>query len=471
VKELGDRVNVWLLAYDAPLLKLSEGGRLKETLGQDAIELLRVLARPENGKRQIGERPIVFVTHSLGGLIVKAMLRRADEAGPRDAAISSSDSIARIAQQTRAIVFIATPHCGSSLASLKVLAPLVAKGGAGALGLLVAIPTFLLSVLSLFLGYLLRPSQYVEQLGTDDAYLRELQDFFRKFAERMDVQTLAYYERKKYRFLPVVSPCSADPGLATCTPSGINDHHVGITKLSSPKGSTLYREVLGLIQDVERKAGAGKTFSVFEPVLEQDILRLLNDPKFEPLKGKLVHEGKLRFSRKFDEIPADDQLRVAFEEALRECIRSRLENRTLSFSAATVLLAGESPFDLDKYVLYLWREHNLIQEMKTLRRCVAKEADVIKNASGVAPSLIPLYRAARAVEHAIEDDLQTMCNEVQQAQTVIEDKRKAFPQLDGPRGQTRNLLKRLEEGLTGYSTTVKAVRGGSGASPQSRLSP
>ncbi len=465
-KELGDRVNVWSLAYDAPLLKLSEGSRLKETLGQDAIERLSVIARAPNGERQIGERPIVFVTHSLGGLVVKAMLRQADEARPKDNREAPSD-LDCIRRQTRAVVFIATPHCGTSLVYLKLLAPLLARVGAIGLGLLVAIPKLLLTGLALCLSFLIRPSKYVDELVAEDPYLRELQNFYRKFSERMEIQTSAFYERKKYWLFRVVSPCSADPGLPTCTPTGIDNHHVGITKISTVKESTIYREVLSLVQNVERKAGAGKIVSVFEPTLDQDILDLLNNSNLERLRGTLVHEGKLRFPRKFEEIHADGNLRVAFEEALRQRIRSRLENKTLSFSAATVMLAEQSPFDLDKYILYLWREHNLTQEMKTLRRCVAKEADVIKNASGVSPSLIPLFRTVRAVEHAIEDDLQAMCNEVQQAQNVINMKQSDFPELDGGH-ETSDLLKRLDAGLTGYNAAVKTVRAGSGVSPQSR---
>jgi hypothetical protein len=60
----------------------------------------------------VGQRPVVFVTHSMGGLVVKEMLSVSlDEAragGPR----------ARLASATRGVVFFATPHFGSHLASL-----------------------------------------------------------------------------------------------------------------------------------------------------------------------------------------------------------------------------------------------------------------------------------------------------------------------------------------------------------------
>ncbi|KAI8470589.1 MAG: hypothetical protein J3K34DRAFT_385248 [Monoraphidium minutum] len=60
----------------------------------------------------VGQRPVVFVCHSMGGLMVKEMLSLSlDEAasgGPR----------ARLAPAAKGVVFFATPHFGSPLASL-----------------------------------------------------------------------------------------------------------------------------------------------------------------------------------------------------------------------------------------------------------------------------------------------------------------------------------------------------------------
>lgn len=59
---------------------------------------------------QLGDRPIFFIAHSLGGLVVKEMLRTAY--GSADPAIKA------IQEQTKGIVFLATPHAGSRLASV-----------------------------------------------------------------------------------------------------------------------------------------------------------------------------------------------------------------------------------------------------------------------------------------------------------------------------------------------------------------
>jgi triacylglycerol esterase/lipase EstA (alpha/beta hydrolase family) len=56
----------------------------------------------------VGERPVVFVTHSMGGLVVKQMLLQAGQ----DA------KCAHLVDQTSGIVFYSTPHFGSKLADM-----------------------------------------------------------------------------------------------------------------------------------------------------------------------------------------------------------------------------------------------------------------------------------------------------------------------------------------------------------------
>ncbi|MEA5472433.1 hypothetical protein, partial [Spirulina sp. 06S082] len=58
---------------------------------------------------EVGDRPIFFIVHSMGGLLVKQMLRHAWDFGdPRWKAI---------AEQTRGIIYLSTPHSGSDLAN------------------------------------------------------------------------------------------------------------------------------------------------------------------------------------------------------------------------------------------------------------------------------------------------------------------------------------------------------------------
>ncbi len=64
-----------------------------------ALEVLNLMA--QGG---LGERPILFICHSLGGLVVKQILRRSSDAfDQREKAIFL---------HTRAVLFLATPHSG-----------------------------------------------------------------------------------------------------------------------------------------------------------------------------------------------------------------------------------------------------------------------------------------------------------------------------------------------------------------------
>src|SRR4051794_31893158 len=126
-------VNVWSLEYEA-----SPSGWLGATmpLVDRATDVLTTLEA-----EGLGRRPIVFVCHSLGGLLVKQVLRTGETLGQpewRD-----------VVRQVRGITFLATPHAGARLA-----------GYVGAL------------------GHLLRASVSVRELEADAPALRDLNLWF-----------------------------------------------------------------------------------------------------------------------------------------------------------------------------------------------------------------------------------------------------------------------------------------------------
>ena len=57
----------------------------------------------------VGSRPLCFVSHSMGGLLVKQLLRHA---------LDIAREYQHISKATRGVVFFGTPHTGSDLASL-----------------------------------------------------------------------------------------------------------------------------------------------------------------------------------------------------------------------------------------------------------------------------------------------------------------------------------------------------------------
>lgn len=110
-------VGVWSVDYAASKFKagrflkwfvsgLSDKWGYAMPLPKRAGNVLRTLML--NG---IGNRPLLLICHSLGGLVTKEMLRQA-------AAMTTDEASQRIGRNTRGVLFLATPHRGASLASL-----------------------------------------------------------------------------------------------------------------------------------------------------------------------------------------------------------------------------------------------------------------------------------------------------------------------------------------------------------------
>ena len=141
----------------------------------------------------IGARPIVFVGHSLGGLLIKQMLREAED--------KSVPGWRRIAAQTRAVVFLATPHAGADLA------------------------TWLDR-----LGTLLRASAAIDDLRAHNAQLRNLNEWYRENAGRLGIATACFYETYALNGVMVVDETSADPGITGVVPRPLDADHASICK-------------------------------------------------------------------------------------------------------------------------------------------------------------------------------------------------------------------------------------------------
>lgn len=102
----------------------------------------------------LGERPLIFINHSLGGLLIKQMLRTAQTFNKQ-----------AIIKQTKGIVFLATPHTGSHLAQLIDNIRLVA-----------------------------RTTVSVEELKAHHPQLRELNEWYRENVDSLGIATEVYYE-------------------------------------------------------------------------------------------------------------------------------------------------------------------------------------------------------------------------------------------------------------------------------------
>jgi triacylglycerol esterase/lipase EstA (alpha/beta hydrolase family) len=142
----------------------------------------------------IGTRPIALVCHSLGGILVKGMLRASKEC--------ADEGWRAIAGQTRLAVFM-TPHKGASVASaVKLIIPRLA-------------PT------------------HVDLLSNDSGYLTSLNQSYRDLANGAGISTVAYYEKYKTKEIGfVVSEDSADPGVGATRPVAVDADHISIWMVS-----------------------------------------------------------------------------------------------------------------------------------------------------------------------------------------------------------------------------------------------
>jgi pimeloyl-ACP methyl ester carboxylesterase len=106
-------IGVWSITYAASPSEWLGTSMPIEDRSQNLLTLLHV--------RQIGQRPLIFVAHSLGGLVVKQMIR--------DAQGMNHSEWTPILENTKGVVFLATPHQGSELAMANYLGSIAEIAG------------------------------------------------------------------------------------------------------------------------------------------------------------------------------------------------------------------------------------------------------------------------------------------------------------------------------------------------------
>lgn len=213
------QIAVWSLAYPAGSTKWTTEGE-GMALPERATNLIPTLLY-----HGIGSRGVVFVCHSLGGLVVKQILRHSEEMGYTD--------WPRLAGSTLGVVFLATPHSGSTLATFaKTL----------------RVP---------------RPTRTVLALRAHCPHLKELGDWYRENAPRLEIETAAYAEsrriRRGIRLFTIVTTTSANPGVTGCATTSIDADHLAISKPTS-RESDVYRGIESFLRrQLLRTNSAGAT--------------------------------------------------------------------------------------------------------------------------------------------------------------------------------------------------------------------
>lgn len=163
--------------------------------------LQRVLAEP---RLQTGE--LVLIGHSLGGLLIKQLLRTAESIAHQH------EDAANFIRRVRRVAFLATPHFGVGAATLA-------------------------DRLRIFI----RPSAATACLVRNDSNLRDLNNWYRDWSAKQDLAHLILTESRPMRVAGlIVKPDSSDPGILDNYSTGgarqfsrpicIDANHIGICK-------------------------------------------------------------------------------------------------------------------------------------------------------------------------------------------------------------------------------------------------
>ena len=194
----GDVPNIGLWLVGFPAAMTNWGGYAISIPDRAESILARLLAEPD-----LGRGNIIFVAHSLGGLVVKQILRNAERQTGYDQRVSAF--LARV----RRVAFLGTPHRGALLASLsKALSPLI------------------------------RPSAATSDLILGAPQIRDLNLWYRHYSWDNRIGNLILAEGRPMDlfgvslpnlFGKVVSVDSADAGLLD-TPIVVDEGHASISK-------------------------------------------------------------------------------------------------------------------------------------------------------------------------------------------------------------------------------------------------
>ena len=263
---------VFSIGYEAPVSRLRCTAMHLTDQARNILAI--VLADPA-----LAKGPLVFIGHSLGGLVVKQLLRTAESMASYDAGAAS------LIQRIEKVAFLATPHSGSGWATLGDR-----------------------------LRILVHPSAATAALVRNDPSLRDLNNWYRDWANARSLSHLILTESEPTRVLGIiVPPDSADPGLSDVRTIAVAADHIAICKPKTPT-----KDIYVLLRDfVGRQVPKSKSLS--DEVVEKVMAAL--DARGEVAKaasGGLEREIIVKLAKRFkpDEMLDFDQAVAALENTV-----------------------------------------------------------------------------------------------------------------------------------------------------------
>ncbi|MFF5032245.1 alpha/beta hydrolase [Nocardia salmonicida] len=197
-----DDISVWSINYNAGSTKWRRGRGM-------AIQDRAVNLMVQMQNHRLGERGLCFITHSMGGLLVKEILLHAAE---------SRTEFAEFATAAEGVVFLSTPHTGAAVANALRVLPY-------------------------------RRSAAAKALTRNDPYLRHLNDRYRDWATDSGIDNLVFYETLATKTVRVVDEASANPGIPLVRPIPIDANHIDIGKPAG-RSAPMYGRVLRFVSGI-----------------------------------------------------------------------------------------------------------------------------------------------------------------------------------------------------------------------------
>ncbi|SPO06587.1 uncharacterized protein DNG_09277 [Cephalotrichum gorgonifer] len=246
------------------ILQFSKSTSNLNVFADQLLESLLVERHPPASR----DRPLVFICHSLGGLVFKQALLRAYE----------RERYRPIATRTVGVLFFGTPHRGSQFASVAtVLGSIIKAVSLGAN----------------------TNTQLSKDLEPDSRVLEQVSDGFVDKAKNLRIFT--YYETQKLSFLKslVVDQQSARLGLAGELAVPIDGDHRSICRYPDAADKRL-KIVLGHILElreasttISQPVRSARAAPEMNPIEEMDFLRSLNtsNPELHKARNPAPVEG------------------------------------------------------------------------------------------------------------------------------------------------------------------------------------
>jgi pimeloyl-ACP methyl ester carboxylesterase len=171
----------------------------------------------------LGKRPLIFIVHSLGGLLAKQILLTAYT--------QNNPAWQSVGKSVKGILFLATPHSGAFLASVVDVFRVVS-----------------------------RANWTIADLQPHEPHLRDLNEWFRENFVQLGLRAHVVRETKLTSGLMVVDATSADPGIASVRVIPVDKDHINICKPVS-RSDQVFLEARQFIADciAVQHRGSGST--------------------------------------------------------------------------------------------------------------------------------------------------------------------------------------------------------------------